>query len=99
MLFTYKAITNTGQETSGTVEAFNVDIAIKQLQNRGLVISKINSSEDKKTGMEFLNSLFTRVSNKDVVILSRQMATLFQAQISALRIFRLLGGQIENPLL
>ncbi len=99
MLFKYKAITNTGQETQGTIDAFNVDIAIKQLQNRGLVISKINSSEDKKSGMEFINSLFIRVSNKDVVILSRQMATLFEAQISALRIFRLLGGQIDNPLL
>ncbi len=96
MLFKYKAITNTGQETSGTVEAFNVDIAIKQLQNRGLVISKINSDDEKKFDLNFLNALFTRVSNKDVVILSRQMATLFSAQISALRIFRLLGGQMEN---
>lgn len=96
MLFKYKAITNTGQETSGTIEAFSVDIAIKQLQNRGLIISKINSADEKRSGMEFLNSFFNRVKNKDVVILSRQMATLFQAQISALRIFRLLGGQVDN---
>jgi len=40
-----------------------------------------------------------RVTNKDVVILSRQMATLFQAQVSALRIFRLLGAQNENKTL
>jgi type IV pilus assembly protein PilC len=99
MLFKYKAITNTGQETSGTLEAFSVDVAIKQLQNRGLVISKINSADEKKTGMEFFNSFFNRVHNKDVVILSRQMATLFSAQISALRIFRLLGEQIDNPIL
>lgn len=97
MLFKYKAITNTGQETAGTIEAFNVDVAIKQLQNRGLVISKINSAEEKKFDLTFFTSLINRVSNKDIVILSRQMATLFQAQISALRIFRLLGDQIENP--
>ncbi len=44
-------------------------------------------------------SFFNRVSNKDVVILSRQMSTLFSAQVSALRVFRLLGTQTENPIL
>jgi type IV pilus assembly protein PilC len=37
-----------------------------------------------------------RVSNKDVVMLSRQMATLFEAQVSALRIFRMLGSGVDN---
>jgi type IV pilus assembly protein PilC len=36
------------------------------------------------------------VSYKDVVILSRQISTLFQAQVSPLRIFRLLSAEIEN---
>ena len=40
-----------------------------------------------------------RVSNKDVVILSRQLATLFEAQVSALRVFRLLGAESENKVL
>jgi type IV pilus assembly protein PilC len=98
MVFKYKAITNTGQEVEGTIEAFNIDTAIQQLQKKGLIISKINSAEEKKFDFKFL-SFFERVTNKDVVILSRQMATLFQAQISALRIFRLLGAQVENKTL
>ena len=36
---------------------------------------------------------------KDVVILSRQISTLFEAQVSALRIFRLLASEAERPLL
>jgi len=36
------------------------------------------------------------VSNKDVVILSRQIATLFEAQVSALRVFRLLASEVES---
>jgi type IV pilus assembly protein PilC len=40
-----------------------------------------------------------RVSNKDIVILSRQLAILFEAQVSALRIFRLIASEVENPLL
>ncbi|MBI4155758.1 MAG: type II secretion system F family protein [Candidatus Zambryskibacteria bacterium] len=98
MLFNYKALTNTGEKKDGQVEAINVDVAISQLQKRGLIISEIHSQDEKKLKFSFL-SLFNRVSNKDIVILSRQMATLFQAQVSALRIFNLLGSQTENPTL
>ena len=96
MLFTYKAITNNGEKTDGSIEAFNVDTAINLLQKRGLIISQINSNDEKKFSLALL-SFLNRVSNKDIVILSRQMATLFQAQISALRVFRLLSAQVENP--
>ena len=44
-------------------------------------------------------SFFGAVSHKDVVILSRQVATLFEAQVSALRIFRLLAGEVDNKYL
>lgn len=95
MIFKYKAITNTGEQRSGTIEAFNADIAINQLQKSGLIISQINAEEDKQLKIPLL-SFFNRISNKDIVILSRQIATLFQAQVSALRIFRLLSDQVEN---
>ncbi|KKW10793.1 MAG: hypothetical protein UY50_C0026G0020, partial [Parcubacteria group bacterium GW2011_GWA2_49_9] len=42
---------------------------------------------------------WNRIKAKDIVILSRQISTLFEAQVSALRIFRLLAIEIENPLL
>jgi len=98
MLFKYKAVTSTGEQRLGTIEAFNVDIAINQLQKTGLIVSQVTSNEDK----EFKISLFSfmnRISNKDIVILSRQIATLFTAQVSALRVFRLLSEQAENPVL
>lgn len=95
MIFKYKAITNTGEQRVGTIEAFNADIAINQLQKSGLIISQINSDEDKKLKVP-LFSFFNKISNKDIVILSRQIATLFQAQVSALRIFRLLSDQVDN---
>lgn len=98
MIFKYKAVTSTGEQKTGTIEAFSVDVAINQLQKSGLILTQINSEEEKKVKIQLL-SFFNRVSNKDVVILSRQIATLFQAQVSALRIFRLLGEQAENPTL
>ncbi|MES2213559.1 MAG: type II secretion system F family protein [Patescibacteria group bacterium] len=95
MIYKYKALTPTGEISQGEVEAINVDVAIAQLQKRGLVISEIHGAEDK--GMKIpAFAFFNGVSVKDVVILSRQMATLFQSQVSALRIFRLIGSQVDN---
>ena len=98
MIFKYKALNAKGEQKEGVIEAFNVDIAINQLQKSGLVISEIHDTEEKKFKVPLL-SFFNRVSNKDIVILSRQMSTLFQAQVSALRVFRLLASQVENPTL
>lgn len=99
MLFIYKAIDNTGAEKSGSIDAINVDIAISSLQRRGLVITSINEADGGKGLFSKNISFFDRVSNKDVVILSRQLATLFEAQVSALRIFRLLSSEAENKFL
>ena len=44
-------------------------------------------------------SFFERVPKKDVVILSRQISTLFEAQVSALKAFTMLSTNVENLLL
>jgi len=99
MLFNYKALDNTGQEKMGAIEAVNVDVAITSLQRRGLVISSIKEDTGGGSLFDKKFTFFDRVTGKDVVILSRQMSTLFEAQVSALRIFRLLSAESENPLL
>jgi type IV pilus assembly protein PilC len=96
MLFSYKAIDQANIQREGTVEAQSVDAAITAVQKRGYTIISI---DEKTESTGFLNvefELFNRVSNKEIVILSRQIATLFQAQVSPLRIFRLLSAEIEN---
>lgn len=98
MLYKYKAIKQTGERTEGSIEAPGADSAIAQLQKQGLIVVDVRTPEEKKPfnlEISFLN----RISSKDVVILSRQMATLFQAQVSALRIFRLVAEQSSNHLL
>lgn len=95
MLFKYHAIDQDSHERDGTIEAPSKEIAVMSLQRRNLVISSIESAE-KKSLLEIELPFFSRVSNKDVVILSRQIATLFEAQVSALRIFRLLAAEVDN---
>ncbi|MBP9701909.1 MAG: type II secretion system F family protein [Candidatus Pacebacteria bacterium] len=99
MLFNYSAVDQQGQPKQGSIDALNMDIALASLQRRGFVVSKIVPVGENGGVLNINISFLDRVSNKDVVILSRQMATLFQAQVSALRIFRLLGEEADNKVL
>jgi type IV pilus assembly protein PilC len=99
MLFNYQAVETGGAPRNGSIEAVNVDIAISSLQRRGLIITHINEAGKADSILSVNISFFDRVSNKEVVILSRQLSTLFEAQVSALRIFRLLGQETENKFL
>ncbi len=100
MLFTYVALDNANIQREGTVEASSTDAAISAVQKRGYTILSIDEVKTKGNVLSVLNTdfaIFQSVSTKEVVILSRQIATLFQAQVSPLRIFRLLSAEIENP--
>ncbi|MBI2004929.1 type II secretion system F family protein [Patescibacteria group bacterium] len=100
MEFKYEALDQEGKPTSGVVNAVSQDAAIEALQRRGLTITAFASGTNKS----FLQSLgsisfFSGASTRDVVILSRQISTLFEAQVSALRVFRLLAEQAEKPII
>jgi len=95
MLFTYKAIDQDGHERDGTIEAAAQELAVSALQQRNLIISILEPAE-KESVWDTKLTFFTRISNKEVVILSRQIATLFEAQVSALRVFRLLAAEVDN---
>jgi len=97
-VFNYKVLTKDGEEKEGTIDAINEDVAISSLQRRGYVIVSLDAS-DNKPFWETELIIFGGISNKEVVILSRQIATLFESQVSALRTFRLLAGETENSTL
>ncbi len=97
MLFTYKAIDQNNVSREGTVEASNVDAAVITVQKRGYTIISIDQANEKSSILDIEFNWFQSISNKEVVILSRQIATLFEAQVSALRIFRLLASEATNP--
>lgn len=96
MIFTYKAVDSSGSTHSGDIEASSVDTAIMAIQKRGLVISFIKPKKSKNEDILGFLPFFNKVSNKEVVILSRQISTLFGAKISALRIFKLIASEVEN---
>ena len=99
MLFNYESVDTTGAKKTGSIDAVNSEVAISSLQRRGLTLTSIVEAGTGGSLFSKNIALFDRISNKDVVILSRQLSTLFEAQISALRIFRLLASETENHVL
>jgi type II secretory pathway component PulF len=100
MLFIYKTVDKNGAEQSGSIEAPNVDLAISSLQRRGLVIVSIRPEEVANRGLLPFTLPFVKpVKAKEVVMLSRQIASLFEAKVSVLSTFRLLATEVENPYL
>lgn len=96
MLFKYTALDKKGKKIQGEIDALNKTVAISALQRRELIIVSIKGDEEKS----FLKtSIFDRVPLRDVVIMSRQLSTLFSSQVSALKAFTLLSSNAENKLL
>ena len=97
MLFKYKAIDSEGINKEGEIDAPNRDMAISGLQRRELVVISIKDEGENRSFFSF--SFFEKVSTKDIVVLSRQISTLFEAQVSALKAFTMLSTNTENKLL
>ncbi len=96
MNFKYKAITDKGEQREGEIDAQSKELAVTALQRRGFIVTMIRGEDDNKM---FSFGFSEHVAMKDIVIMSRQIATLFDAQVSALKAFSLLAGNAENKAL
>ena len=96
-VFSYTAVDAEGNERAGTIDAVNLDVAIVAIQRRGLVIFNIEAADKAATKLGGRLEYFDRITNSDIVILSRQITTLFEAQVSALRAFQLLASEARTP--
>lgn len=94
MLFSYTARTPDGQTQAGTVDAASQDIAVDVLQQHGLVVVSLKAVR----GSIFTSPLkyFNRVSRKELVIFSRQLATLFDAEVPVVESLRTLADQSSS---
>ncbi|MEI6296360.1 MAG: type II secretion system F family protein [bacterium] len=96
MLFNYKAITEANEPKEGVFDAVSMDIAITALQRKGLIVVSINPVGESVGVARFFEQ-FQSISQRDLVIMSRQIATLFEAKVSALDSFKLLASGVDNP--
>lgn len=98
MLYHYTALGGEGKTIEGDIDAMSLDNAILLLQKKGVTIVDIKEKGDGKEDDIFgsIKLFKKKITTKDIVVFSRQVATLFQAGVSALKAFRLLAQENEN---
>ncbi len=95
--YLYKSRDITGIDHSGEIEAPDEHTAAVTLRKRGLIVISIKSKEP--LGLKFLNSFFDRVSSSDVVVITRQLATMISAGLVLSDAIDILEDQQTNKTL
>ena len=95
MQFNYKARTSQGEGRSGVVEARSLDAAIEVLQRSNLIVTEIRP-EGASPLLARRIMFFERVKQRDIVIFSRQLSTLFQAKVAVTQSLRTLAAETES---
>jgi len=94
--FEYVAKDQNGNAVNGLVEGQDRKSAIEQLRKKNLVIVSMEEGKAKsKTPLSF--SFGKAAKLEDIVIFSRQLATMVDAGISLVSAFDILGEQAEKP--
>lgn len=93
-VFKYVAKDEQGKTVTGTLEANDRNALINKLRDKNLVIISLSMTKDAAGGKGF----FTRRSIKldDIVVFSRQLATMVDAGIPLVSGLDILGEQMEN---
>ena len=101
--YTYKGI-SAGKYIEGEIEALNQDEASHKLKEQKIIITNLTRSKKKKgnkaksKGSSF--SLFKKkIKPEDIVIFSKQFATMVKAGLPILNVLQMLRDQLENPAL
>ena len=98
--FTYKGI-SAGKYVEGTIEALSQDEANFKLKEQKIIITNISKSKKKAAAKKKSgggSSLFKKkVKPEDVVIFSKQFATMVKAGLPILNVLGMLRDQLEHP--
>lgn len=95
MEFSYQAKTQTGDLVSGRVEAPNEDQAVSILHQKSLVILSLTEAPRGIFEKDIFLSL-QKPSQKDVVIFTRQLATLVEADVPLVEGLHTLVKQVDK---
>ncbi len=93
-IFKYRARDGAGLAVAGTLEASGLDIARTRLGEMGYI--PVFLKEGKSGKSIFSGLLKQKVTDKDLIVFNRQLATLFSAGIPLLRGVQGLAEQMQN---
>jgi type IV pilus assembly protein PilC len=94
-VYTWKGKTRQGTVTAGVMEAANEEAVMTQL--RGQMLTPMKVKVKPKDISEYIGFLKTPIRTKDLVIFTRQFATMIDAGLPLVQCLKILGDQQENP--
>jgi type IV pilus assembly protein PilC len=92
--FAFKALDLAGSPTKGEIEASDKQTVASQLRSKGLIV--VDIEEKAAAGAGDLLARFKRVKPDDLVIASRQLATMVNSGMSLLRALYVIEEQTES---
>ena len=95
MKFNYQARTKTGEIQSGIVEAATKEAALTLLQKHGLYVTFLELAKEPWFARRL--RIFERITRKDLVLFSRQLAIMFQSNVPPVVTLETLASQTKNP--
>lgn len=96
--FKYKARNSSGEVVTGSLDAQDVKLATRKLQDNKYLIVSLERVEQNDI-IKNINNALNRVKIRDLTILSEQMATMFDAGVPIVDTLKSLVKQTENILL
>ena len=99
--YTYKGI-SAGKYVEGTVEALSQEEASFKLKEQKIIITNLvktkkKAAEKKKSSGGGISLFKKKVKPEDVVIFSKQFATMVKAGLPILNVLTMLRDQLEHP--
>lgn len=97
--FKYAAKGPTGETVEGMISAANRAEAVAELRRQNLVVMRLDEASSKKKGLGEIRFGKVKVKPKkgELVIFTRQLATMVGAGLSLLESLEVLGHQAESP--
>lgn len=96
-VFTYNAVTQEGEKTSGSVPAANRSAALEEVVQRGLVPVSVDEQTERAEGRTSLFAATGRVSAASVEAFNRELANLLAAGVSLSRALSILAREAASP--
>jgi len=95
MKFNYQTRTKKGEIRSGQVEASSREAAASFLQKHGLYVTFLEEAIPPIYARRI--KFFEKISQKDLVLFSRQLAIMFKSKVPLVESLRVLSQQTDNP--
>lgn len=96
--YNYTARSSKGEIIKDSIDGEAEDLVVSKIKDMGYFIVNITKLKEDKVKMKLpALKIFTRVKTRDIVIFTRQFATMISAGMSLIEVLAILGKQTANP--